>query len=230
MEHFLSDWGYLALLILTIAEAAAVPIPSEVTLGAAGYLAAQGHLGIVAVIILATAGEVIGSFIGYTIGRTGGRALVERYGKYVLLSRSDLDRAERWFEKHGEPTVLVGRMLPIVRTFVALTAGVAEMNLLRFGIFTAIGSGIWCTAIALAGYNLAGSWHQMTKGFSVAGYVLLAVAVVVIGVFIVHRYSAVRREQAQVRSESGAVGGVRQGEGRDSLKSPPPGSSCAVVR
>ena len=214
MEHFLSDWGYLALLILTVAEAAAVPIPSEVTLGAAGYLAAQGHLGIVPVIILATVGEVVGSFIGYAIGRTGGRALVERYGKYVLLKRSDLDRAEGWFDRHGEPTVLIGRMLPIVRTFVALTAGVAEMNLLRFGIFTAIGSGIWCTAVALAGYELAGSWQQMTKGFSIAGYVLLAAAVVVIGVFIAHRYAAVRKEQAEVREESGSVAGV-PGRGED---------------
>jgi membrane protein DedA with SNARE-associated domain len=214
VEHFLSDWGYLALLILTIAEAAAVPIPSEVTLGAAGYLAAQGHMRIVPVILLATAGEVIGSFIGYAIGRTGGRALVERYGKYVLLTKGDLDRAEGWFDRHGEPTVLIGRMLPIVRTFVALTAGVAEMNLVRFGIFTAIGSGIWCTAIAVAGYELAGSWHQMTKGFSIAGYVLLAVAVVVIGLFIAHRYAAVRREQSEIGRESGSVAGV-PGRGED---------------
>jgi membrane protein DedA with SNARE-associated domain len=202
VESFLSSWGYLALVLLAIAEAACIPIPSEVTLTFGGYLASAAasssghHLNIFLVILLATLGEVIGAFIAYVIGRTGGRALVERMGRVLLITKADLDRAERWFERRGEPAVLIGRVLPVVRTFISLVAGVAEMDPFRFGVFTAIGSAVWCTALAVTGYELGGQWHQITKGFSYAGYVLIAVAVVVIGVFLVHRAMGVRRERA----------------------------------
>jgi membrane protein DedA with SNARE-associated domain len=196
VEHFLSSWGYVALILFTIAEAACIPIPSEVTLGFAGYLASTGKLEIAAVIIVATLGELAGAFIAYAVGRTGGRALVERLGRYVLLTKSDIDRAERWFGRFGEPTVLIARVLPIVRTFVSLPAGVAEMNVVRFGMFTFLGSAAWCTALAVTGYELGGSWHSITKGFSAAGYVLAGMAVVAIAAFVLHRLAVVRRERA----------------------------------
>ena len=107
MQHFLSSWGYLALLLLTFAEAACVPIPSEVTLGYAGYLASTGRLDIAATIVLAVAGEFLGSFVGWSIGRFGGRRLVDKFGRFVLLTHSDLDRTERWFKKRGEPAVFL---------------------------------------------------------------------------------------------------------------------------
>lgn len=202
MESFLSSWGYLALVLFTIAEAACIPIPSEVTLGFAGYLSSTAartsghHLDIVLVIILATVGELVGAFIAYTVGRTGGRALIERIGRLVLLTKSDLDRSERWFEQRGETAVLIGRMLPIVRTFISLPAGVAEMNPVRFGLFTAIGSLFWCTALAVTGYELGGQWNEITKGFNAAGYVLAAVVIIAIAAFILHRVVVLRRERA----------------------------------
>jgi membrane protein DedA with SNARE-associated domain len=199
VEHFLSSWGYLALFVLTFAEAACVPIPSEVTLGYAGYLASTGRLDVAAVIVLAVVGEFLGSFVGWSIGRFGGRALVEKFGRFVLLTNSDLDRTERWFQKRGEPAVFFGRILPVVRTFISIPAGLAEMSLVRFGAATLAGSAIWCTAIALVGYELGGEWSKITKGFSAAGYVLVAVAVVVIAAFILHRYRAVRRDRDDAR-------------------------------
>jgi membrane protein DedA with SNARE-associated domain len=195
VTHLLSHWGYVALLMLTVAEAACVPIPSEVTLGFAGYLASTHRLELVPVILLATLGETVGAFIGYGVGRTGGRALIERLGRYVLLTKSDLDRAQGWFERRGETAVLIGRVLPIVRTFISLPAGVGEMSPVRFGAFTVIGSGAWCTALAVTGYELGGKWNETTKGFSDAGYVIAAVVVVAIVVFVAHRLMVLRRER-----------------------------------
>jgi membrane protein DedA with SNARE-associated domain len=196
VEHLLTSWGYVALVLSTIAEAACIPIPSEVTLGFAGYLASTGKLELAAVIVLAVVGELAGSFIAYAVGRTGGRALVDRLGRYVLLTKSDVDRAERWFGRFGEPTVLVARILPVVRTFVSLPAGVAEMNVVRFGVFTFIGSAAWCSALAVTGYELGGSWHSITKGFDAAGYLLAGIVVLAIAAFIFHRVAVVRRDRA----------------------------------
>jgi membrane protein DedA with SNARE-associated domain len=196
VQHFLSSWGYLALVVLTFAEAACIPIPSEITLGFAGYLAATGRLEIVLVIVLAALGETAGSFVGWGIGRYGGRPLVERLGKYVLLTKADLDRSERWFSKRGEPAVFFGRILPIIRTFISIPAGLAEMAPVRFAIATLSGSLVWCAALAITGYELGSSWNKLTKGFSYAGYVLVAIVVVVFAVFIWHRWRTLRTERA----------------------------------
>src|ERR1700684_759993 len=110
VQSFLHHWGYLALLLLTVAEAACIPIPSEVTVGYAGYLASTGRLNLAAVIILATVGETVGAYISYLIGRICRTGLVDRFGRYVLLSHADLDRAERWFDQRGEWSVAVGRV------------------------------------------------------------------------------------------------------------------------
>lgn len=202
MQHFLSSWGYVALLVMTFAEAACVPIPSEVTLGYAGYLASTGRLEVGLAIVLAVVGEFLGSFVGWSIGRFGGRPLVDKFGRYVLLTHSDLDRAERWFRKRGEPAVFFGRVLPVIRTFISIPAGLAEMSLVRFGAATFLGSAIWCTAIALVGYELGGEWSKITKGFSAAGYVLAVLAVVLIGAFLAHRFVAVRRERQGAARQS----------------------------
>jgi len=211
VEHFLSSWGYLALALLTVAEAACIPFPSEVTVGFAGYLASTGRLNLAAVIILGTAGETVGAMIGYWIGRAGGRRLVDRFGRYVLLSHSDLDRAERWFDHRGEWSVLIGRVVPIVRTFIALPAGVAEMQFVRFAILTSIGSLVWVGSLAGAGYGLGSEWHRLTHGFSVAGYVLVAIAVLAIAAAVVHRWRQVRRERelSQASSSDTSVAGAR---------------------
>lgn len=211
VEHLLSTWGYLALLVLTFAEAACVPIPSEITLGFAGYLAFSHKLEIVLVIVIGSLGELLGAFVGWAIGRYGGRALVDKVGRYLLVTSHDLDRAERWFARRGEPAVFFGRVLPVIRTFISIPAGLAEMKLTRFAAATLAGSLVWCTALAVAGYELGQSWHSITKGFTDAGYVLVALAVLAIAAFVAHRVRAVRRQDAtahaaEVATEESSAG------------------------
>jgi membrane protein DedA with SNARE-associated domain len=198
VASFIHHWGYLAVFLLTVAEAACIPIPSEVTVGYAGYQASTGRLDLALVILLGTVGETVGAYIAYTVGRTGGRALVERFGRFVLLSSSDLDRAERWFDRKGEWSVGVGRVVPIVRTFIALPAGVAEMRLVPFGLLTAGGSLVWIGSLAGTGYLLGSKWNNLTHGFTTAGYVVVGVVVVAIGAFLAHRWQQVRRERTAI--------------------------------
>jgi membrane protein DedA with SNARE-associated domain len=203
VEHFLSSWGYLALALLAVAEAACIPIPSEVTVSFGGYLASTGKLELALVIVIATVGETVGALIGYSIGRFGGRRLVDRFGRYVLLTHADLDRAQSWFDGRGEWGVLIGRVVPVIRTFISLVAGVAEMQPVRFAVLTFLGSLIWVGALAGVGYGLGGEWHRITHGFSLAGYGLIALAVVVVGVWIINRWRHMRAErEALERSES----------------------------
>ena len=204
VQHFLETWGYLAVFVLTALESACLPIPSEVTLGLGGALAsgaviggAQGHLNLGLVIVVGIAGSVCGSLLAYVVGRTGGRTLVDRYGKYVLLSHSDLDTAEAWFSRRGEWMVLYGRVLPFIRTFISLPAGMARMNVAKFTIFTAVGVSLWVTLLTVIGYALGDSWNKMIKLFGFAGYVIAAVFVVLVAVFMVRRY---KRSKVRVAS------------------------------
>ena len=201
MQQFLANWGYLAIFVLTVLESACIPIPSEVTLGLGGALASSSfrsgsstHLDLGLVIVVGIVGSVIGSLIAYLVGRTGGRRFVDRYGKYVLLTHADLDRVESWFTHRGELVVLIGRVVPVVRTFVSLPAGMAQMRPVRFIVLTAIGCTVWVSTLSVIGYELAGRWQSATHGFSQAGYVVAAIAVVVIAAFVWHRLRAVRRE------------------------------------
>jgi membrane protein DedA with SNARE-associated domain len=213
VEHFISSYGYLAVFLLTVAEAACIPIPSELTLGLAGALAsgatlsgAVDHhpLNLALVIVIGVAGELVGSFIAYTVGRTGGRAFVDRFGKYLLLTHKDLDRAEAWFARRGDSAVLIGRVVPVVRTFISFPAGVAEMPVVAFGLFTAIGATVWIGVLAGIGYALGGSYHSMVKAFGDASYVVAALVVVALAFVIYHRFRAVRAEQAARAGRDGA--------------------------
>jgi membrane protein DedA with SNARE-associated domain len=201
VQHFITTWGYLGIFVFTVLEAACIPVPSEITLGlggalASGKLLSSGHhLTLALVILVGTAGEMVGSFAAYVVGRTGGRALVDRFGKYVLLSQRDLDRAEAWFERHGEPTVLVARVLPVARAFVSFPAGVSEMAPVRFGLYSLVGIAMWVSALASVGYALGGTWHSITTGFGDATYVLAALIVFGIAVAVSRRMRGLRAER-----------------------------------
>ncbi len=158
-------------------------------------------LNIVVVILVALVGELCGSLAGYLVGKYGGRPLVDRLGKYVLLTNRDLDRAEAWFVRRGEPLVLFGRLIPLLRSFVSLAAGLGEMAVAKFILYTAIGCGIWITALAILGDSLGKTYQTVLKNFTDAGYVLGAVAVVLIAAFLFVRVRAVRAER-QASSES----------------------------
>ena len=157
MEHFLETWGYLAVFVLSFISAMGLPVGAEVALLYGGVLASgqipnePHHLHLVLVIVVALIAEVLGSLAGYLIGYFGGRPLVDRVGKYVLLTHRDLDRAESWFDRRGEPFVLFGRFIPLLRSFVSFAAGLGEMAVAKFLIFTVIGCAIWCTALTSFG-------------------------------------------------------------------------------
>jgi len=205
VNHFLETWGYLAIFVLTLLESACIPIPSEVTLGLSGALASgavisgvHGDLSLGWVIVVGILGSLVGSLIAYAVGRTGGRALVNRYGKYVLITHNDLDRVEAWFNRRGDSVVLIGRVVPVVRTFISLPAGLAEMDLTKFVVFTTIGVAVWVSLLCSIGYAVGTSWASVTKAFSYASYVVAAVVVVAIAVFIIHRVRAVRSEREKL--------------------------------
>jgi membrane protein DedA with SNARE-associated domain len=159
VTHVITVGGYGGIVALMGIESACIPLPSEIIMPFAGYVVYLGHFSL---IWAATAGAVgcnLGSAVAYWIGAKGGRPLVERYGKIVLISHHDLEWVTNFFERYGSFTVLVSRLLPVVRTFIAFPAGIAKMSQFRFHIYTFIGSWPWCFALAYAGMKLGESWH-----------------------------------------------------------------------
>jgi membrane protein DedA with SNARE-associated domain len=188
--------GYAAVFLLSVLQSCCVPTSSELTLGFAGVLAAEGRLSLPGAIVAGVAGELVGAFVAWAVGRTAGRAVVDRWGKYLLLSHHDLDRAEAWYDRHPRWGVFGSRLLPVIRNFVALPAGIAEVPPARFVVLTLLGSLVWNSAMALIGYGVGNRWRTVMKGFNDAGYLLGALVVVAIVVFIWHRYRSYRAHTA----------------------------------
>lgn len=202
MQHLIASAGYLAIFLLMLGESACIPIPSELVMPFGGALAAGGHLELVAVILLGTLGNLAGSYIAYAVGRKGGRPAVRRFGRYVRLKEDDLDRAERWFGRYGAPTVFFGRLLPVVRTFISLPAGAADMPALRFGIYTILGSLPWSAGLAVAGYELGSNWrtvdHAVTGATDVVAGLIGATVLAVV-------YSVYRRRRNRLAADRGSL-------------------------
>jgi membrane protein DedA with SNARE-associated domain len=203
VEHFLETWGYAAVFVLSFISAMGLPVGSELAVIYGGVLASgqipnePHHLNLALVIVLAALAEVLGSLAGYLIGYFGGRPLVDRFGKYVLLTHKDLDRAEAWFKRHGEPLVLFGRFIPLLRSFVSIAAGLGEMAIAKFVVFTVVGCAIWCAALASLGDALGSSYNHVLKDFSDAGYAFGVLAVIGVVLLFVHRIRIVRQERQQ---------------------------------
>jgi membrane protein DedA with SNARE-associated domain len=151
--------GYASVILLMAIQSACIPIPSEVIMPLAGWALAHSQLDLIILATVASLASNLGSIPAYWVGARGGRPMVERYGSYLLLSRHDLDLVDHFFARFGSITVLIGRMLPIVRTFIAFPAGVAKMNQVRFHIYTFIGSWPWCYALAFIGMKLGRQWN-----------------------------------------------------------------------
>ena len=160
----IASGGYFSVIVLMAIQSACIPIPSEVIMPLAGYALAHSQLQLVVLATVASLASNLGSIPAYWAGARGGRPMVERYGSYVLLSRYDLDRVDHFFTRFGSLAVLLGRMLPIIRTFIAFPAGVAKMNQLRFHIYTFIGSWPWCYVLAYVGVKL-GAQFDTNPGF-----------------------------------------------------------------
>jgi membrane protein DedA with SNARE-associated domain len=196
MESFITSAGYAALILFGFLEACCIPISSEVTFGFAGVLAYQGHLNLALVIIVGTLAEMAGSYTAYYVGRIGGRPLVHRLGRYVLVTESDVSRAERFLVGRGVWAVPVGRMLPFIRAFTSIVAGLVRIPPLRFGVLCLIGTVIYAAVISSIGYGVGSAWQSVDHGLTVAGYVIFAVVVVAIVAFVGYRLRAFRRESA----------------------------------
>jgi membrane protein DedA with SNARE-associated domain len=193
-ESFLTSHSYEALIIFAFLEAACIPISSEITFGFAGVLAYQGHLNLALVIIIGSLAELGGSYTSYFIGRIGGRPLVHRVGRYVLVTESDINRAERFLVGRGAWAVPVARMLPFVRAFTSIVAGLVQMPAVRFGILSLIGTVIYAAVLSSIGYGVGSAWQSVSHSLAVAGYIIFALVVVAIVVFIVYRWRQFRRE------------------------------------
>jgi membrane protein DedA with SNARE-associated domain len=160
ITHAIDAGGYAGVAALMAIESACIPLPSEIIMPFAGYVVYLGRFNL---ILAATAGAIgcnLGSAVAYWIGARGGRPLVERYGNWVLMSHRDLDRMTWFFARYGSITIMLGRLLPVVRTFIAFPAGIARMSQVRFHVYTFIGSWPWCFALACAGMKLGEKWHS----------------------------------------------------------------------
>ena len=191
LRHLVTDYGYVGIFLLMLASAACIPIPSEITLLVGGWYAGDGRLDFFWVGTIALLGTLVGSAIAYVLGRTGGRALLERYGKYVFMREHEIDRAEAWWERHGEAATFLGRMLPIVRTFISLPAGIAEMPIAKFFLYTLLGSAVWSYGLTYIGLLVGSNWERVSSYMRIPT-ILIGIALIVLGA----RWVAKRRSSA----------------------------------
>ncbi len=195
LVSYISEWalviirktGYAGIFLLSALESAAIPIPSEVVVPFSGFLAALGGLNIWLIILTATLANLAGSIILFWIGRSGGRWILERFGKYVFIHRHDMERGDKWFAKYGSKAVFWSRMLPVVRTFISLPAGVSGMNFLRFCLLTTLGSLPWNAGLAFIGYKTGENWNILHDYFKKAD-IFIVLLIVVLVVWYVWRH------------------------------------------
>jgi membrane protein DedA with SNARE-associated domain len=190
--------GYGGVFIGMTLESTGLPLPSEVIMVFAGYVVWEGRLTLLGITLAGTLGCLAGSLIAYGIGAYGGRPLLERYGKYVLIRKNELDRAEQWFEKHGESAVFVSRMLPIVRTVISYPAGIVRMDVKRFSLYTALGSLPFCFVFAYAGVALGPHWRDI-RGLLRYFNIAVIVGLVVLVAYLIYRRAWVMERLGDMR-------------------------------
>jgi membrane protein DedA with SNARE-associated domain len=191
----ISAAGYLGVIFLMAIESACIPLPSEVIMPFAGYLVSIGKANLLGVATAGALGCNLGSTVAYYVAAMGGRAVLERWGKYVLISRADLDRTDRFFARYGVATVFFARLLPVIRTFIAFPAGLARMPMLKFQVYTFLGSWPWCFGLAYAGYLLGARWHSdptLRRLFHDFDAVILLALMVGLGWFVWSRWREIR--------------------------------------
>ena len=192
LEALYERFGYVGVAIAMAIESAAIPLPSELILPFAGWSVSKGltepltsspwsYWGAV---VAGVVGNTVGSLASYAIGAYGGRPLVERYGKYVLISAHDLELADRWFARYGEATVFFSRMLPIVRTFISVPAGIARMPLWRFTLFSILGAIPWVMLLVWGGMQLGDHWLELKHNLRGLDYLIAAVILLGVGLFV----------------------------------------------
>ena len=196
VSHIVRDMGYPGVFILIMLESTLVPIPSELVMPAAGFMASQGEFSLPVVLVINSVAALVGSGIGYWVGAAGGKPLLLKYGKFILVRRHDIEKTEAYFAKHGKATIFIGRLLPVVRHFISIPAGIARMPLRSFFLQTFLGSTLWGGFLIFLGYELGDHWETVAKQIKhvdllVGGVIILALLALAIR-FVVRR----RRETA----------------------------------
>jgi membrane protein DedA with SNARE-associated domain len=209
----ITQYGYVAVFLLMLAESACIPIPSEVIMLFGGALAAGAYPGahptLIGIVLAGVLGNVAGSYIAWAVGRYAGQPAVRRWGRRFGVRGHDIDRATAWFDRYGSAAVLFGRMVPVVRTFISLPAGFAGMPAGRFGLFTTLGCIPWTAALGIAGYALGANWQHIANDFhgptyAIAGIVVVALAVAVV-LYLRRRAGADVSEPAGTDPQPGAA-------------------------
>lgn len=192
----ISSGGYVGIAVLMAIESACIPLPSEIIMPFAGYLVSTGRFDLY---LAATAGAIgcnLGSIVAYEIGKRGGRPMAERWGRYVLIGPGELDAADRFFARFGSMAVLIGRLLPVIRSFIAFPAGVARMKLVPFHVYTFLGSWPWCFGLAWVGMKLGDKWDsdpRVKAAFQSADLLIGIVLIALVGFYIWHRVRGLKR-------------------------------------
>ena len=187
VTNLIGDHGVPAVFFLMILESACLPVPSEVIMLFAGYLVSIHQMSLTAAVAAGVAGNIVGSWIAWGVGMSGGRALLERHGRYLHITPARLDLADRWFQRRGERIVLIGRCLPIIRTFISLPAGIARMPFWRFTLYTALGCIPWVLALTLIGVQVGSKWNEWHKRLEFLDYLVIAGILAAIAYLIVRR-------------------------------------------
>ncbi|HVO41055.1 MAG TPA: DedA family protein [Aggregatilineales bacterium] len=193
--------GWIGIMLIMTVESANIPIPSEITMPLAGWLLVQktGGTALQAILLGGTLGALgclIGSVINYGIGLYGGRPFVERYGKYILISKKDIARADQWFARWGDWASFISRLLPVVRTFISFPAGMVRINFVRFAIFTFVGSFLWCAALALGGFIMGDNWEALRGAMRPFDYPIIALTLIGL-VYYIYRHIRHAREDVE---------------------------------
>jgi membrane protein DedA with SNARE-associated domain len=187
--YLIQTFGYWGVFIAMTLESACIPFPSEITMPFAGFVVWQGttNMTILGITLVATVANLFGSLIAYCVGSIGGRPLLEKYGKYILITHSKLDLADKWFEKYGYEAVLISRLLPIIRTFISLPAGIAHMDIKKFVIYTFLGSLPWCFALGYLGFLLGPQWELIRNYFHILD-IIVGIGIVAFIGYLVYQY------------------------------------------
>ena len=182
--HTIQATGNLGVFVLMLLESCAIPIPSEVIMPFAGYWVALGKLNFWIVVMAGTLGNLAGSLLAYWIAWKGGRPLIEKWGKYILISKHDLDLADNWFSKWGSATVFFGRLLPVVRTYISFPAGVAKMDIKKFSFYTFLGALPWTALFAWLGIKMGENWELVRQKLHSFDMAIAIGVVILIGLYI----------------------------------------------
>jgi len=194
VSNFIAAYGLIAVFVLMVAESCGLPFPSEVIMPTAGLLAATGHMNLVAAIIAGAAANLVGSLIAYGLAARFGEPLLLGPGRYVGIRRHHLEIADGWFKRWGLPAVLIGRVLPVVRTYISFPAGLARVDLAKFSILTFVGALPWCAALALAGYELGKNYDRISGPVQKAAIVIALLVLLVVIVWYWRGREPRRRE------------------------------------